>query len=287
MSVNVAGFKSGPVFDQIKAGVETLPEAQKKQILKQANGVFEIVIKNAEGKEQAWTLELKKEGKVTVGKSETKPDITINTSDETFLDLASGKLNGQKAFMSGKLKIKGNMMLATKLDVVLKAAKSAPVASAGSAAAAVAAPGAPSPAPTPAPVPAAAPASSGSVEVPGFQSSAIFSQIKAGLGAASKEQKEATAKKAKAVFQFDVKGDGKVQTWTLDLKDDVSVTTGAPAKKPDIVITISDKDFVDLASGKLNGQKAFMGGKLKIKGNMMLATKLDAILKELKPQAKL
>lgn len=30
------------------------------------------------------------------------------------------QLDGQKAFMTGKLKTKGNMMLATKLDAVLK-----------------------------------------------------------------------------------------------------------------------------------------------------------------------
>ncbi len=36
------------------------------------------------------------------------------------LTLPPLQLNGQKAFMTGKLKTKGNMMLATKLDGVLK-----------------------------------------------------------------------------------------------------------------------------------------------------------------------
>lgn len=57
------------------------------------------------------------------GKAKGKADVTINLSDDTFIDLADGKVNGQKAFMSGKLKVKGNIMLATKLDGVLKAQK--------------------------------------------------------------------------------------------------------------------------------------------------------------------
>ena len=35
-------------------------------------------------------------------------------SPETFIQLADGKLNGQKAFMTGALKVKGNIMLAVR-----------------------------------------------------------------------------------------------------------------------------------------------------------------------------
>merc|ERR1712139_452224 len=52
--------------------------------------------------------------------------------------------------------------------------------------------------------------------------------------------------------------------------------------KADCTITISDADFVAMADGKLDGMQAFMGGKLKIKGNMMLAQKLAGILEAVK-----
>ena len=43
-------------------------------------------------------------------------------------------------------------------------------------------------------------------------------------------------------------------------------------------IEMKDGDFVDIVTGKLNGQMAFMTGKLKIKGDMGLAMKLQKIL---------
>ncbi|KAJ1939578.1 hypothetical protein FBU59_004074, partial [Linderina macrospora] len=54
-----------------------------------------------------------------------------------------------------------------------------------------------------------------------------------------------------------------------------------------VTLILKDSDFIDLASGKITGQGAFMGGKLKTKGNMMLALKLEGVLKAAKPAAKL
>lgn len=44
-------------------------------------------------------------------------------------------------------------------------------------------------------------------------------------------------------------------------------------------MTVSDGDLVDIASGTLGPQVAYMKGKLKIAGNIMLAQKLGPLLK--------
>ena len=67
---------------------------------------------------------MKQTGTVYKGPAKPKADVTIILADDTFTQLAEGKLDGQKAFMTGKLKTKGNMMLATKLDGVLKVSAS-------------------------------------------------------------------------------------------------------------------------------------------------------------------
>lgn len=58
------------------------------------------------------------------------------------------------------------------------------------------------------------------------------------------------------------------------------VHEGAPKSgKADTTLTISDGDFVDIALGTLNPQVAFLKGKLKITGNLMLTQKLGPLLK--------
>lgn len=64
----------------------------------------------------------------------------------------------------------------------------------------------------------------------------------------------------------------------MDLKN-ATVTQGPPSGKADTTLTVADDDFVDIALNKLNPQTAFMKGKLKIQGNIMLAQKLGPLLK--------
>ncbi len=50
------------------------------------------------------------------------PNITITMEESNYLDMVNGKLDGQTAFMTGKLKINGDMGLALKLHNIFKPA---------------------------------------------------------------------------------------------------------------------------------------------------------------------
>jgi len=50
---------------------------------------------------------------------------------------------------------------------------------------------------------------------------------------------------------------------------------------------MSEKDFGGLISGKANAQKLFLSGKLKVKGDVMKATKVEPVLKKVQSKAKL
>ncbi|MBJ7608266.1 MAG: SCP2 sterol-binding domain-containing protein [Candidatus Dormibacteraeota bacterium] len=82
-----------------------------------------------------------------------------------------------------------------------------------------------------------------------------------------------------AKYAFDLSGDegGEYHIVLGDGKGEAG--RGAP-ENPNITISMKDTDFVDLATGKLDGTAAFMSGKLKIKGDMGLAMKLQGVLRD-------
>jgi putative sterol carrier protein len=81
------------------------------------NAIYEFQLKGTNG--GTWSLDLTVPGgKVSEG-STGKANCTITMEDENFVKLISGQLNPQMAFMTGKLKVAGNMGLALKLTNVL------------------------------------------------------------------------------------------------------------------------------------------------------------------------
>jgi len=79
-----------------------------------------------------------------------------------------------------------------------------------------------------------------------------------------------------AVYQFNVTGDDG-GSWYVDVTGDPTVSEGTK-EGANCTITVASSDFVDIVEGRLNGQMAFMTGKLKITGDMGLAMKLQKIL---------
>ena len=53
----------------------------------------------------------------------TDADVVLTTTDEVFVELLTGKIAGAMAFMSGKLKIDGDIMLAKEISDYFDASK--------------------------------------------------------------------------------------------------------------------------------------------------------------------
>jgi putative sterol carrier protein len=79
-----------------------------------------------------------------------------------------------------------------------------------------------------------------------------------------------------AVIQYDVSGDGG-GTWHAVIKDGACTVNQGAAPTPNLTLSISAQDWLDMLSGKQSGQMLFMSGKLKIKGDMGLAMKLGSM----------
>ena len=75
-------------------------------------------------------------------------------------------------------------------------------------------------------------------------------------------------------YVFDIDGAGR---WTVAVDDGrVSVSEGA-APDADCTITSSEENFERIVAGELNPTSAYMTGKLKVKGDMGAAMKLQKL----------
>jgi len=215
-------------------------------LVKTVKGVYAFNITDASPAE--WTLDLKNgSGSLNSGASDAKIDCTLTLNTEIFNKLTSGSLKASTAFMSGKLKLKGNMGLAMKLEKVMAGLKDA----------------------KPAAAPAASTAPTGNDVTPSMEK--LKSLINPDL-----------VKSVNGVYGFNIT-DASPAEWFLDLKNgDGSLGSGAFDGKTDVTLTMNTEVFNKLTSGSLKASAAFMSGKLKLKGNMGLAMKLEKVMGGLK-----
>jgi putative sterol carrier protein len=79
-----------------------------------------------------------------------------------------------------------------------------------------------------------------------------------------------------AVVLFDITGDGGGK-WFVTIKDSVLSIVEGSDQTPDLTISVAAKDYLDIASGDLNEQLAFMTGRITARGDTRLAMKLPMI----------
>ncbi|XP_072050922.1 peroxisomal multifunctional enzyme type 2-like isoform X3 [Amphiura filiformis] len=111
---------------------------------------------------------------------------------------------------------------------------------------------------------------------PEVQSDMIFAEIEKRIA----EFPDMT-KKLKGVFLYNINVKKKLAAqWTIDLKKGASVYRGEPkgGVKPDVTLTVEDEDFIALAMGQLRPETAYSERRVKIKGRVILLTKLMHLL---------
>lgn len=97
------------------------------------------------------------------------------------------------------------------------------------------------------------------------------------IDAALKYDPSATVGK-EGVYQFHIKDEGTETTYQMIIDEEGPRAIKGVGKEPHCTLTIKGEHFKNMVAGTLNPTAAFMSGKLKIKGNMGLALKLQTVL---------
>ena len=79
------------------------------------------------------------------------------------------------------------------------------------------------------------------------------------------------------LYQFNLTGDDG-GNWVIELSDDTREVRIGEDDNAQCVINMTTTDFMDMIGGSLSPQSAFFTGRLRVKGDMGLALRLQKIL---------
>lgn len=247
-----SGPSSADVFAAIGAYVSGNPE-----LTKTVQNVYRFTLKGGAAP-NVWTVDLKNGGGAVAAGGEAKADCTLELSEGDFLDMVQGKVDPQKLFTTGKLKIGGNIMASQKLEFLRKLDKSAleKGAAAKAASPAVAAPTA-----------AGSTASSKSASAP-----KVIAALKERL-----QKNGKLAEEVRAAVQFVVREPDT--SFGVDLQKGPGSLVEGKLASPTVTLTLADEDLLVLAKGELGVNDLYQHGKLRIDGSVAAAHRLGFLQK--------
>lgn len=213
-----------------------------------------------------WFVDLKTgAGSCGAGNPAAKPDVTLSCNDDVFQQMFQGSLKPTMAFMSGKLKLEGNMGKAMALEKLMgkmqkrgfhSLANRTPLG-----------------------------------DVTNYDVPSMFSRLALHTTAVTSKDystipevferiKSVASSKivdqVKAIYLFDVDQKGK---YYVDLKNgEGAVGQGDPENKPDVTITMNEEVFLKIFNREIAPATAFMTGKIKISGDLTKALTLEKVM---------
>jgi putative sterol carrier protein len=103
-------------YTKVKEAFEKMKTAFDADKAKGINSVVQYIIEGPEGGN--WSIEIK-DGNCRIEEgTHDSPKVTITMNAETWLALVNQEISGMQAFMGGKLKATGDIMLAQKIPMI-------------------------------------------------------------------------------------------------------------------------------------------------------------------------
>ena len=84
------------------------------------------------------------------------------------------------------------------------------------------------------------------------------------------------AKGMDAVFQFNITGEGG-GNWNVAIKDEACQVQEGTHDSPTTTLTMSAETWLGIVNKTLNSMQAFMGGQLKVTGDIMLSQRIEQL----------
>ncbi|MBI4773346.1 MAG: SCP2 sterol-binding domain-containing protein [Deltaproteobacteria bacterium] len=79
-----------------------------------------------------------------------------------------------------------------------------------------------------------------------------------------------------AVFQYNITGAGG-GNWNVVVKDGACQVNTGSHPSPNVTLSLDAETWLGMVNKQINGMQAFMSGKLRVSGDIMLAQKMESL----------